>query len=81
MIGIVMDVSRDEFYRAIQDVREDIAGVNMRLDTLNGRTRNAEQDIAVLKDRGARQALGAGGAGAGAGLVLAMVWEWFKARL
>ncbi len=76
-----MDVSRDEFYRAIQDIREDIAGVNARLDTLNGRTRSSEQDIAVLKDRGGRQVLGAGGAGAGAGLLLAAAWEWFKAHL
>ena len=76
-----MDVSRDEFYRAILDIREDIAGVNNRLDELNGRTRSAETDIAVLKDRGMRQSLSAGGAGAGAGLTLAMAWEWFKAHL
>jgi len=81
MIGIVMDVSREEFYRAVDDIRQDIAGVNGRLDKLNGRTRTNEIDIGVLKDRGTRQAIGAGGAGGAAGIVLAMAWEWLKTKL
>lgn len=76
-----MDVSREEFYRAVDDIRQDIAGVNGRLDTLNGRTRKNEREIAVLRDRGARQNLTAGGTGAGAGILLAMAWEWFKTKL
>jgi len=81
MIGFVMDVSREEFYEAVREIRADIGGVNMRLDKLNDRVRTNETNIAVLQDRGTRQTLGAGGAGAGAGLVLAMAWEWFKAKL
>ena len=54
MIGIVMDVSRDEFYRAIDEVKAGIQGVHDRLDALNGRTRGCETQIAVLQDRSAR---------------------------
>lgn len=42
------DVSRDEFYRAVDDIKELVGGINGRLDTLNGRTRRAEIKIAIM---------------------------------
>lgn len=42
-------LSRDEFLEHIGLVREDVQGVHVRLDALNGRTRSAENTIAVLK--------------------------------
>lgn len=47
------------------------AGLNKRLDDLNGRTRDNEMDIAVLKDRGgaSRSSSVAWGSGAGAFVV------------
>ena len=44
-------LSRDDFLLSVDILREDIKGVNDRLDVLNGRTRFTEQQIAVLKDR------------------------------
>lgn len=35
----------------LEYIREAVDGVNERLDAQNGRLREAEQDIAVLKDR------------------------------
>lgn len=49
-----MDLSRDEFLTHINLLRGDIRGVHDRLDDLNGRTRQTEQDIAVLQDRDVR---------------------------
>ena len=46
-----MDLSRDEFLTHIGNIRDDIKGVNDRLDTMNGRTRTIEQSVAVLFDR------------------------------
>ena len=46
-----MDLTREEFIVHVGLLREDIHGVHDRLDMLNDRTRTAEQDIAVLKDR------------------------------
>ena len=45
------ELSRDEFLLHMQLIRQDIAGVDNRLDVLNGRTRIAENAIAVLEDR------------------------------
>ena len=47
------DIGRSEFETWMEVLRGDIKGVHDRLDELNGRTRKAEQDIAVLKDRSA----------------------------
>jgi hypothetical protein len=44
-------LTREEFLTHIEYVRNDIGEIVQRLDTLNGRTRTNEQDIAVLKDR------------------------------
>jgi len=62
------DLTRDEFLAHMGYLREDIAGVNNRLDVLNGQTRKHGEEIAVLKDRGAdaRKTGGAWGATAGA---------------
>jgi len=49
-----MVVDRDEFERWMEVLRGDIKGVHERLDAINGRVRNTEQDVAVLQDRGAR---------------------------
>lgn len=48
------DLTRDEFIAHIGYVREDIAGVNRRLDIQNGRIGKAEREIAILLDRGRR---------------------------
>ncbi len=57
-------------------VMEGIRGINERLDKLNGRTRQNEQDIAVLKDRGTRQGLlfGTGGSIVSAAVIYALNW-------
>lgn len=47
-------ISRDEFHQWMETLRDGISGVHDRLDGLNGRTRTAEADIAVLKDRSNR---------------------------
>lgn len=46
-----MDITRDDLHDLRDVLREDIKGVHDRLDDLNGRTRKAEEQIAVLKDR------------------------------
>ena len=82
MIGLTMDLDREEFERWMGLIRDDIRGVQTRLDAINGRVRTNESKIAVLSDRGTRTTLGvAGGAGGAAGIVLAMAWEWVKAKL
>ena len=43
-------LSREEFLAHIGYIREDIAGVNDRLDNLNGQTRRHGEKIAVLED-------------------------------
>lgn len=45
-----MEISRDEFNQWMGLIRQDIAGINARLDVLNGRTRLAETAIAVLQN-------------------------------
>ncbi len=45
------DLSRDEFLLHIGLVRADVAAVQHRLDTLNGRTRDCEQAIAITGQR------------------------------
>lgn len=49
-----MEVLRDDVRGAHDRLRDDVRGVHDRLDALNGRTRKAEQAIAVLEDRGQR---------------------------
>lgn len=72
-------VEREEFQVWMELLRRDIQGVHDRLDTLNGRTREVEQDVAVLKDRGTRdsaaRATGLSGVAASA---LALLWQWLK---
>lgn len=72
-------IERDEFREYMALIREDIAGLGTRLDTLNGRTRDNEQDIAVLKDRaghGLAAAWGGGIVGVIVGAAEALRW-WF----
>lgn len=68
----------------ISYVREDIQGVHARLDTLNGRTRTLENDVAVLKSSAdttpskkdlRNYGAGFGAAGASAVGVLYALWE------
>ena len=44
-----MPIDRDEFKDAIDRLYHGIEGVHTRLDTLNGRTRTTEIDIATIK--------------------------------
>jgi pyrimidine operon attenuation protein/uracil phosphoribosyltransferase len=78
-----MALERDEFRDWIEAIRDDIRagieGVHERLDELNSRTRKAENQIAVLEDRGNRDTTarvqGIGGLAAAAG---ALFWQWFS---
>ena len=49
------------FQLILDQVQDGFAGIHSRLDTINGRTRQNEQDIAVLKDRGNRNTAAWGG--------------------
>ena len=44
-------LERDEFLTHVNYIRADLTEVNIRLDALNGRTRQTERKIAVLEDR------------------------------
>jgi hypothetical protein len=74
-----MAIEREEFESWMNVLRSDIRGVHERLDGLNGRTRQAEQAIAVLqsqatKDPAARySAIGAAAAALAGG-----IWTWLK---
>lgn len=43
------EISREEFLTHVGFIREDVAGVHDRLDTLNGRTRTVETAIGSLQ--------------------------------
>lgn len=76
------ELGREEFLLHMELVRADIKGVHDRLDALNGRTREVERDVEVLKDRSddakteARQAGTSAGRmwGAGGAIVGGAVW-------
>lgn len=76
-----MTVDREELKMWIEDLKHGIDGVHERLDTLNGRTRRTELDIAVLQDRSEianKRASRAAYAGTGAGAALIGAFELFK---
>ena len=69
-----------EVYRLLQDMkRDDLAEIKGHLATLNGRTRDNEEDIAVLRDRSdaARSSAATWGAFAG-GVISAVVGGAFS---
>lgn len=72
-----MAIDHDEFNRWMELLRDDIHGVHDRLDRLNGRTRENEQAIAVLQDRGVRAtdagARWIGGLAAAGGIVMELL--------
>jgi hypothetical protein len=60
-------------------LRDELRGINDRLDIVNGRTRTMEQKVAVLEDRstpGRREGAIAGGIGAGLVGLAAVIKEW-----
>lgn len=73
-------LSRSEFLTHVGYLRDDVHAVHARLDVLNGRTRTAEQSIAVLHDRAndskASGAKWGGAAGAFLGAVLTALWHF-----
>lgn len=74
------DISRDEFGAWMELIRSDIKGVHTRLDTLNGRTRAVETELAVMKASGSdggpsKDSAARWGAGIGAGLLA--LWQYF----
>jgi len=79
------DLTRSEVER-IEDrlsklMQEGFDGVHHRLDTLNGRTRQCESELAVLKDRSpGRSASVAGGAVSGAVILIWQLLEWAGKR-
>lgn len=44
----MQSLTKDEFYRAVDDIKEGIGGIHDRLDKLNSRTRKLEQKVAVM---------------------------------
>ena len=77
-MGTPMSLDRDEFHYWMGLLREDIAEVKDHLSALNGRTRKAETDIAVLQDRATPKDTPARAAGAASLLATAatLFWQW-----
>lgn len=84
-----MELSREEFLTHVEIIRADIKGVSDRLDTLNGRTRSVEKDVAVLFDRSegvkmdataaGRKSAGKWGAAIAGGATIAeIVHRWWR---
>jgi tetrahydromethanopterin S-methyltransferase subunit G len=73
-----MPIDQQDFDRWMQVLRDDIQGVHDRLDTINGRVRTTEQDVAVLHERtgghGTAAAVGGGIAGVIYGAVEVVKW-------
>lgn len=72
------DISREELERLYQTLDAGFNGVHSRLDELNGRTRKAENAIAVLEDRGHPAVWGGGIAGMVA--AIAEIGKWFLTK-
>lgn len=73
-----MPISADEFERWMRLLQKDIQGVNDRLDTLNGRTRDVETKVAVLEDRAKRGAVIATGAATAVAALIEGVHVWLS---
>jgi hypothetical protein len=76
------EISREEFYHALgalsKAVDSGFAGVNARLDKINGQVNTHREEIAVLKDRGNRDATARNASGASLLASAAMfVWQKF----
>lgn len=71
-------IDTEEFERWMNLLREDMRGIHMRLDVLNGRVRLLESETAVLKSNqssnGAAAAWGGSIGGAVVGAVEAVKW-------
>lgn len=76
------NVNRDEFELWINSLRDDIREgfrvTHEKQDYTNGRLREAEQDIAILKDRAERATRQSVASGAGAGAALVSAFEFVK---
>ena len=60
-------------------IRDGFQGVHDRLDLINGRLRQTEQDVAVLHDRSSRDSTARVGAGVSAIMAaLSAFWSWVK---
>lgn len=70
-----MPIDRDEFKDAIDRLYGGIQGVHARLDTLNGRTRTNELDIATIKARFVAYASAAGAVIGGLTWLIDKVWK------
>ena len=70
----------DELVKLLhQDMKDGFQHVCDRLDEMNGRVREAEQDVAVLKDRGHRSSmLWGGGSGAAIMAAIEAIKAFFK---
>lgn len=74
-------VNSAEFSRWMNLIQDGIKGVHDRLDTLNGRTREVESDVAVLKAQSATAKDPAArwtAVGSAIGAAIAGVGAWFK---
>ena len=69
----------DPFQLILDQMQDGFRGVHDRLDTINGRTRENEKDIAVLKDRATRDTRAAAAWSGGSALTVVGIIEAVKA--
>lgn len=74
------DIDRHELLTHIGYIRDDIKGVNDRLDSLNGRVRTNQTDIGVLKERSDASKADGRKWGAGAGAAAGGLW-WVLSKM
>ena len=73
-----MPLEREEFKTWMELLREDVRGVQDRLDVLNGRTRETEQAVAVLQDRAGGAKVAAGVSAGVIAIAEAVKWVFGK---
>lgn len=72
------EITRDEFLAHMAHLSGGVAEIKDHLEKLNGRTRKAEESIAVLNDRATRGAVIATGAASAIAAVIEGVHIWLS---
>ena len=73
-----MAIDREDFNRLEDRIADGFKQINERLDTLNGRTRKNESDIAVLNERSGGTWFGAVAGGFAGGFTAVGAWALEK---